>query len=118
MCIRDSFCSMQFVVESDGSVYPCDFYVLDEYKLGNLRDCSLADLSKSKILSGFLQGPRRSTKLCETCRYEMCIRDSLKPMQLEVKITDHNRNDPREERRNHTGPAKAAESHLELEIFD
>ena len=39
-------------------------------------------------------------------------------MQLEVKITDHNRNDPREERRNHTGPAKAAESHLELEIFD
>ena len=38
------FCSMQFVVESDGSVYPCDVYVLDEYKLVNLRDCSVASV--------------------------------------------------------------------------
>ena len=76
------FCSMQFVVESDGSVYPCDFYVLDEYKLGNLRDCSLADLSKSKILSGFLQGPRRSTKLCETCRYAQICHGQCKRLNI------------------------------------
>ena len=76
------FCSMQFVVESDGSVYPCDFYVLDEYKLGNLRDCSLADLSKSKILSSFLQGPRRSTKLCETCRYAQICHGQCKRLNI------------------------------------
>lgn len=29
-------CGMQYVVEADGSVYPCDFYMLDQYKLGNL----------------------------------------------------------------------------------
>lgn len=28
-------CGMQYVIESDGSVYPCDFYVLDDYRLGN-----------------------------------------------------------------------------------
>ncbi len=76
------FCSMQFVVESDGSVYPCDFYVLDEYKLGNLRDCSLADLSKSKILSSFLQGPRRSTMLCETCRYAQICHGQCKRLNI------------------------------------
>ncbi|MFR0979952.1 MAG: SPASM domain-containing protein, partial [Holdemania filiformis] len=67
---------------SDGSVYPCDFYVLDEYKLGNLRDCSLADLSKSKILSSFLQGPRRSTKLCETCRYAQICHGQCKRLNI------------------------------------
>ena len=29
-------CSIQNVIEADGEVYPCDFFVLDEYKLGNL----------------------------------------------------------------------------------
>ena len=24
-------------MEADGTVYPCDFYVLDEWKLGNIR---------------------------------------------------------------------------------
>ena len=27
-----------FVAEADGSVYPCDFYVLDDYRLGNLNE--------------------------------------------------------------------------------
>ena len=29
-------CSIQFVVEGDGGVYPCDFYVLDEWRLGTV----------------------------------------------------------------------------------
>ena len=29
-------CSRQYVVEADGSVYPCDFYMLDDWRLGNL----------------------------------------------------------------------------------
>ena len=29
-------CSRQIVVEADGAVYPCDFYVLDGFWLGNL----------------------------------------------------------------------------------
>ena len=29
-------CQTQIVVEADGGVYPCDFYVLDEWRVGNL----------------------------------------------------------------------------------
>ena len=28
----------QIVVEADGSAYPCDFYALDEYRVGNMAD--------------------------------------------------------------------------------
>ncbi|MDR2783559.1 MAG: SPASM domain-containing protein [Treponema sp.] len=29
------------VVEADGGVCPCDFYVLDEYKIGNLKEITI-----------------------------------------------------------------------------
>ena len=35
-CGMNGFCSNQFVVEGDGSVYPCDFYCTDEWLLGNI----------------------------------------------------------------------------------
>ena len=36
-CGMGGQCSPQVVVEADGSVYPCDFYCLEAYTLGNLR---------------------------------------------------------------------------------
>ena len=35
-CDMQGICSQQHVIEADGSAYPCDFYVLDRYKLGNV----------------------------------------------------------------------------------
>ncbi|MEG1427843.1 MAG: radical SAM protein, partial [Oscillospiraceae bacterium] len=35
-CGMSGICSMQNVIEADGTVYPCDFYVLDAFSLGNL----------------------------------------------------------------------------------
>ena len=35
-------CSIQFVIEGDGGVYPCDFYVLDKYRLGNINEIGRA----------------------------------------------------------------------------
>ena len=43
-CEQRGTCGIQNVVEADGSVYPCDFYVLDEYCLGNLNDTSLQEI--------------------------------------------------------------------------
>jgi len=41
MCSLLGSCQCQFVFEADGSVYPCDFYVTDEWRLGNIRDNEL-----------------------------------------------------------------------------
>jgi len=39
-CNMTGVCSSQWVVEADGGVYPCDFYVLDEWKLGSVHEQS------------------------------------------------------------------------------
>ncbi len=37
-CDLQGHCSNQNVIEADGSIYPCDFYVLDDLKLGTVQD--------------------------------------------------------------------------------
>lgn len=37
-------CSLYTVVEADGTAYPCDFYCIDRYALGNLADCTIEAL--------------------------------------------------------------------------
>lgn len=68
MCGSLGRCSMQYVVEADGSVYPCDFYALDGYELGSIRDSSLERLTE-RARSGFLACPRRLDPVCIECPY-------------------------------------------------
>lgn len=66
-------CSIQYVVEADGSVYPCDFYALDEWKLGNLNTDSFAQLDEKRLELGFLQQSRKIPEECSACRwYTLC----------------------------------------------
>lgn len=37
-------CSVQYVVEANGDVFPCDFYVIDEYRMGSLLDSKPSEL--------------------------------------------------------------------------
>ncbi|WP_314060404.1 radical SAM/SPASM domain-containing protein [uncultured Vagococcus sp.] len=62
-------CAVQYVIEADGSVYPCDFYVLDDYRLGNITESTLRELFSVKISQRFLRTPRDMSGLCETCPY-------------------------------------------------
>ncbi len=52
-CTLQGGCPAQLVVEADGSVYPCDFYALDPWKLGNLNDHSMEEILASRERSGF-----------------------------------------------------------------
>lgn len=66
-------CTPQFVVEADGGVYPCDFYVLDRYQCGNVRKQGLQELAKSEGIQRFLQDTEPQHPLCASCRvYGLC----------------------------------------------
>ena len=54
-CEQRGVCSLQNIVEADGSIYPCDFYVLDGYKLGNLNQDSFEEIEKRRMESGFVK---------------------------------------------------------------
>lgn len=68
-CEHRGICSFQNVIEADGSVYPCDFYVLDEYKLGNLLVDDFGDIENQKKQSDFVQKSFAVAEECKNCRY-------------------------------------------------
>ena len=62
-------CSVQFVVEGDGGVYPCDFYVLDEWRLGNIGETGLADMQNSETTKRFVRQSLAVPEECKTCQW-------------------------------------------------
>ena len=68
-CGMAGVCSCYFVVEGDGSVYPCDFYVLDRYRLGNIRQDSFAQMKQSQTARTFVEESWYVEEGCKTCRW-------------------------------------------------
>lgn len=79
-CSMYGRCSMQNVIESDGTVYPCDFYALDVYGMGNICDPEvdfekLAKLAQKEGPDGhpFFMNPAARDERCPGCRwYPLC----------------------------------------------
>lgn len=69
-CGMNGCCSTQFVVEGDGSVYPCDFYCTDEWYLGNINDISFVDMYHNRRAAEFL---KESFKLSDDCKDCSCF---------------------------------------------
>lgn len=69
----NGICSQQWVVEADGTVYPCDFYVLDEWKLGNIRENSFEEMNEKRKELQFVELSRHVPQECRSCRwYPLC----------------------------------------------
>lgn len=72
-CDMRGVCGKQYVVEADGSVYPCDFYVLDDFRLGSFLDNTVEELDEARARIGFVEASRQREKTCAACPYlEIC----------------------------------------------
>ena len=76
MCGMCGVCSPQFVIEADGSVYPCDFYVLDEYRCGNVCEDSFDAILASDAMQHFLKPSLPDA--CASCRWASFCRGGCK----------------------------------------
>lgn len=77
-CASSGSCGHYLTVEGDGSLYPCDFYVLDEWKLGNLSHCTVEDALDSLTSQTFLAQGRKRPAECVTCAYQLLCRGGCK----------------------------------------
>ncbi|MDO5140750.1 MAG: anaerobic sulfatase maturase [Eubacteriales bacterium] len=72
-CALQGCCGNHFVIEADGSVYPCDFYVLDEWRIGDVFRDSWAELERNRRASGFIQASFPVPEKCRKCRvFALC----------------------------------------------
>ena len=68
-CEQRGICSVQNVIEADGSVYPCDFYALDEYCLGNVSTGTFEEFRTSPAAERFVRDSAESLEDCRSCPY-------------------------------------------------
>lgn len=68
-CGMQGRCPGQFVVEADGSLYPCDFYCVDNWRIGNIADLSFPQAYESPVMRRFIATSVYDDGECRQCRY-------------------------------------------------
>ena len=68
-CDQRGTCSIQYAVEADGSVYPCDFYMTDEYRLGIFNERRLDEIDAKRREISFLERSLLLDQSCKLCTY-------------------------------------------------
>ena len=71
-CAMCGVCGSYFVVESDGALYPCDFYCTEQYKLGSIFEDDPFETNEKQ--REFIEKSRRIHKQCNTCRFYILCR--------------------------------------------
>ena len=72
-CGMSGVCGCQFVTEADGSVYPCDFYVIDAWRIGNIFDDGFQEMRESAVCSRFIGESLALHPACKACKwYPLC----------------------------------------------
>lgn len=69
LCVHSSRCDAGIVVEWDGSVYPCDFYVHPTWKLGNVMDTSLREIAERPARRTFAARKQPLPDECTSCEW-------------------------------------------------
>lgn len=68
-CAMAGRCNAYLLVEADGSVFPCDFYAVDEHRLGNILTDEIPDLLTGTAARGFMEASHCIHPDCENCSY-------------------------------------------------
>lgn len=77
-CGVSGMCHAQIVVESDGTVYPCDFYSDSQHKLGNLLENTMSEIVKTKTMSDFIVQSLKVNQECIECKFYTLCRGGCK----------------------------------------
>ncbi len=79
VCHMGTDCRQYFVVEHNGDVYPCDFFVTKDLKLGNVMSDGWDALASSPVFREFGARKRRWNAECDACPFvHLCAGDCLK----------------------------------------
>lgn len=73
MCLYARQCDQQVVLEADGRVYPCDFFVQAQWAMGNILNESLVAMLEGPTYQAFIEQSRAMPRECASCQWkELC----------------------------------------------
>ena len=82
-------CQLQYIIEANGNTYPCDFYVLDDYLMGNITIQTLKEMQSSQGSSVFLASNNcKISKNCQNCPFLKICFGGCKRMKSNVYLNE------------------------------
>ncbi|OMD41827.1 anaerobic sulfatase maturase [Paenibacillus odorifer] len=69
LCVHNSCCPKMMVLETNGDAYPCDFFIDEEHRLGNISQTDLEVLLASPVYDDFLLMKPDMKESCHKCEY-------------------------------------------------
>ncbi len=92
-CGMAGSCSCYYMIEADGSVYPCDFYVTDEWRIGNILTDEFEEMSNSENAKRFVEISKQVAPECKECEhYHICrggCRRNREPISMEINNSNY-----------------------------
>ncbi len=77
-CAMTGHCNIQYLVEADGSVYPCDFYALDSCRLGKVPENTIEQLDQKRREIRFIEESLEKPEQCRQCQWFPLCRGGCK----------------------------------------
>jgi len=77
-CDMKGVCSCQHIIESDGTVYPCDFYTYEKYSIGNILNESFDDMHNKECTNNFILESLDINVKCKECKFYSICRGGCK----------------------------------------
>ena len=85
-CCYNKECSSYLVVEHNGDCYPCDFFVFDQWELGNLMERGILEIMNSPLRAKFASLKFDIAEECRKCRIApFCMGDCTRFRHLQGK---------------------------------
>ena len=79
ICHMQANCGQYFVVEHNGDVYPCDFFVKERYRLANIIDDDFDYILTNKKYLTFSTLKSKFNAQCNRCKYiNFCMGDCMR----------------------------------------
>ncbi|MEN6479661.1 MAG: anaerobic sulfatase maturase [Anaerolineales bacterium] len=90
MCCYQESCGSYVVVEYNGDLYPCDFYVREDLRLGNLLETPLDEAFQSQALARFAAAKAEPRPECQVCAWQpLCHQGCPRLVGLEDNPRHH-----------------------------
>ena len=84
-CSAIGRCGGYVVFEANGNAYPCDFYMLDQYYLGNINEQSIDKLIRSEVNHEFNKESLILNKECFNCQYHRLCNGGCRRLRKEPR---------------------------------
>ncbi|MHB8063791.1 MAG: SPASM domain-containing protein, partial [Ruminiclostridium sp.] len=93
ICGMTGQCEGHMVIEADGSTYPCDFYAIGQWRLGNILESTFEELKNMENMKNFRLSSLYIDPKCKACKYFYLCRGSCRrnrePFQNELPVLNY-----------------------------